>query len=108
MEVRNMMQGDAYSLAVKILNGNKEVVKPADVRDVEICVGSLRKTYGQGEVTYDADSQKWKFPLTQEETFKMLPAKVKSQVRVVWSSGDVEGYDLGYIRFNESISKEVL
>lgn len=103
-----MMQGDSYSLEVDIRNGDKKVVTPDDVSDVEICVGSLRKTYKSEEVTFDEDVQKWKFPLTQEETFKMLPAKVKAQVRVLWTSGEIEGADLGEIRVKESISKEVL
>lgn len=104
------MQGDAYALSVKIFDGDRKVVTPNDVRDVEMCVGSLRKTYKNHEIIFDGENEKneWKFPLSQEETFDMLPSRVRAQVRVVWASGDVEGIDLGYIHVAESMSKEVL
>ena len=103
-----MMQGDSYSLKVEILNSDKSVVTPADVTDVEITVGSLRKTYANNEVTYNEGLERWLFPLTQEETFRFTPAKVKAQVRVGWTDGTVEGASLGTINVLESISKEVL
>jgi len=101
-----MMQGDSYGLEIDILNADGQTITSADVSDVEITIGSLRKTYAEGEVTFEAG--KWKFPLSQTETFKMLPAKVKVQLRVKWPNGEVEGCDLGYKNIQESISKEVL
>lgn len=101
-----MMQGDSYGLSIEILNSVGEAVTSSDVSDVEVSIGSHRKTYKDGEV-YFLDGM-WVFPLTQEETFEMLPAKVKVQLRVKWLSGDVEGCDLGYQNIRESISKEVL
>ena len=101
-----IMQGDAYNLPVDILNEENIAVTPADVADVEISIGSLRKTYAAGDITYDAGQ--WIFPLTQEETFKMLPRRVKVQIRVKWLDGSVEGADLGYKNILESMSKEVL
>lgn len=103
-----MMQGDSYSLKVEILDKDKALVTPADVSDVEITVGSLRKTYANNEVTYNENLERWLFPLTQEETFRFAPARVKAQVRVVWQDGTVEGVSLGTINILESISKEVL
>lgn len=103
-----MMQGDAYSLEIEILNGEQDAVTPEDVVDVEITIGSLSKTYASDEVSYDEEREKWLFPLTQEETFKFYPARVKAQARVVWKNGDVEGASLGTINVLESISKEVL
>ena len=103
-----MMQGDSYNLKVEILNKDKTPVIPDDVSDVEITVGSLRKTYANNEVTYNEGLGKWLFPLTQEETFNFTPARVKAQVRVVMKSGIVEGVPLGTINVLESISKEVL
>ena len=104
----SMMQGDSYNLKVAILNKDQTPVTPDDVRDVEITVGSLRKTYANNEVTYNEGIEKWLFPLTQEETFKFTPAKVKAQVRIVMKSGIVEGVPLGTVNVHESISKEVL
>lgn len=103
-----MMQGDSYSLKVNILKKDKTLVLPADVSDVEITVGSLRKTYAKNEVIYNEGLERWLFPLTQEETFKFTPARVKAQVRVVLKDGTVEGIPLGTINVLESISKEVL
>lgn len=103
-----MMQGDSRSLVIEILNSDKKPVTPDAVTDVEIVVGSLKKRYKNEEVSFDTDSNKWLFPLTQEETFKMPASHVKAQVRVVWADGTVEGASLGCINVGESISKEVL
>ena len=101
-----MMQGDSYGLRIKILKADKTAVTTDDVADVEITVGSVRKTYANNEVTFD--NGEWVFPLTQEETFKFPATNVKAQVRVMWSDGGVEGASLGKIRVHESISREVL
>lgn len=101
-----MMQGDSYRLSIEIINEKGVPVTSDDVADVEITIGSLRKTFVAKEVSYE--NGKWLFPLTQEDTFKLPASRVKAQVRVVWTSGDVEGASLGEIRIQESISKEVL
>lgn len=103
-----MMQGDSYSLAVEILKADKTVLTPEEVSDVEISVGPLHKTYKKKQVVFDSENEKWKVLLTQKETFGFLPARVKLQLRVAWSNGDVEGCSLGTILIEESISKEVL
>ena len=101
-----MMQGDSYGLKVNILNSVDAVVTPDDVSDVEITVGTLSKTYKNGEVTYDG--KLWIFPITQEESFKLPVSRIKAQVRVMWTDGTIEGVSLGEIHVKESISKEVL
>lgn len=101
-----MMQGDSYGLKVEILNAVDVAVTPADVSDVEITVGSLSKTYKNGEVTHDGNL--WIFPVTQEESFKLSASRLKAQVRVKWTDGTVEGVPLGEIYVKESTSKEVL
>ena len=101
-----MMQGDSYRLSIEIINEKGVPVTSDDVADVEITIGSLRKKFVDKEVSYK--DGKWLFPLTQEDTFKLPASRVKAQVRVVWTSGDVEGASLGEIRIQESISKEVL
>ena len=102
------MQGDSYALTIEIMNSSKVYVTKTDVTNVEVMIGSLRKTYADGEVAYDSATGKWKVPLTQDETFEFPPSKVKVQARVVLANGDIEGVDLGEIRILESISKEVL
>lgn len=101
-----MMQGDSYSLGIRILNNAGNQVTPDDIKDVEITIGHLRKTYLNAEVTYQEGM--WLFPLSQQETFRYWPSSVKAQVRVVWANGIVEGKPLYGVRINESISKEVL
>lgn len=101
-----MMQGDSYGLKIEILNADGVAVTPDDISDVEITVGFIRKTYARGEIIYSDGL--WIIPLTQEETFKLPAARVKAQVRVVWSDGFVEGASLDEIRIHESISKVVL
>lgn len=101
-----MMQGDSYNLGIEILNNAGSPVTPDDVRDVEITIGHLRKTYQESELTYSDGL--WFFPIEQEDSFRLWPAAVKAQVRVMWANGVVEGKPIYGVRINESISKEVL
>ena len=101
-----MMQGDSYKLGIRILNNAGSLVTPADVKDVEITIGHLRKTYMNAQLQYNDGV--WLFPLSQQDTFQCWPSAVKAQVRVLWTNGVVEGKPLYGIRINESISKEVL
>lgn len=101
-----MMQGDSYSLGIVILNNAGSPVTPSDVRDVEITIGHLIKTYRKAELTF-VDGV-WMFPISQKDSFSMWPAAVKAQVRVAWAGGAVEGKPIYGIRNDESLSKEVL
>lgn len=104
----SIMQGDSYSIAVEILDGNKEIVSEDRISDVEIAIGTLIKSYVKKEITYDSETGKWMFPLTQEETFSYIPSIVDCTVRVRWTNGDVEGTRVKDVRILESVSKEVL
>ena len=101
-----MMQGDAYLLGISILNNAGESVTPADVEDVEITIGHLKKKYSDAALSFRGGV--WMFPLSQSETFGLLPAAPKAQVRVKWANGVIEGKPLYGVRIDESISKEVL
>ena len=101
-----MMQGDSYSLGIQILNNAGNPVTPDDIRDLEITIGPLRKTYLNAQVTFHGGL--WLFPLSQKETFGYWPSSLKAQVRVVWANGVIEGKPIYGVRVNESISKEVL
>lgn len=103
-----MMQGDSYSIAIIIEDYNGNPVTTEGVQDLEVTIGNITKKYSTGEITYSTESQFWQFPITQQETFDLLPSKVKAQLRLLWQNGDVEGVDLGYVRIKESMSKEVL
>ena len=101
-----MMQGDACNLGIRIQNNAGNSVTPTDIRDLEITIGHLRKTYGTNQLSYYNGI--WLFPLSQQETQSLSPAPVKAQVRVLWPSGVIEGQPLLGLRIRESISKEVL
>lgn len=101
-----MMQGDGCNLGIALRNNAGTPVEPADVREVEITLGRLRKTYGTGELTCSGGV--WLFPLSQGESFSLSPGPLRAQVRVVWANGVAEGTELHGITVEESISKEVL
>lgn len=101
-----MMQGDSYNLGIQILNNAGSPVTPDDIRDVEITIGSIRKTYRNAQLKYQDGV--WMFPLSQQDTFDYLPAAQKAQVRVMWANGVVEGQPIYGVRIDESLSKEVL
>ena len=101
-----MMQGDSYNIGIKIINNAGTPVAPEDIRDVEITLGQIRKTYSNAELTFSEGL--WMFPVSQNESFGVWPGPVKAQVRVAWANGVVEGKPLYGIVNTESISKEVL
>ena len=101
-----MMQGDSYYLGFTVKNNAGALVTPADIQDLEITIGHLRKTYKNLQIIYR--DGKWMFPLSQKETFGYWPKATKSQIRIMWANGIIEGKPINGVRVNESISKEVL
>lgn len=101
-----IMQGDAYYEGITVLNNAKVPVTPNDVIDLEITIGKLRKTYRNSQIIFK--NGKWLFPLSQDETFDARPMATKSQIRILWANGVVEGKPIHGIRIGEGISKEVL
>ena len=101
-----MMQGDGCNLGIVLRNNAGTPVEPADVREGEITLGRLRKTYSRGQLSFQGGV--WLFPLSQQESLGMSPGPVPAQVRVVWANGVAEGTELHGITVEESISKEVL
>lgn len=101
-----MMQGDQYRVPVSLKYIDGSSVTETDVRDVEIFVGSVRKTLADG-VIYDADEKCFYVYLTQKETFR-LSGDVNVQARILFTSGDVVGVNLGTVNFETSTSKVVL
>ena len=101
-----MMQGDSYSLGIRVLNNAGNPVTPEDIEDLEITIGHLSKSYLGAQLTFNEGM--WMFPLSQKETFGYMPSAPKAQVRVKWANGVIEGKPLYGVRIDESISKEVL
>jgi len=101
-----MMQGDAGNLGFTVVNNAGQTVTPGDILDLEITLGSLRKSFRRAQLRYH--DGKWLFPLTQEESLGLWPGPLKAQLRLLWSNGVVEGKDIHGLTLRESISKEVL
>lgn len=101
-----MMQGDQYKLPIEIktTEGN---AKPATFDDLEVFVGSVRKTLGKGEVSYDDENETFLVFLTQRETFR-LRGDVEVQLRCKFPNGDVVGISAGTVNFEKSTSRVVL
>lgn len=101
-----MMQGDQYRIPVSLKHEDGSTVTEAEVRDVEIFVGSVRKTLDDG-ISYDEREKCFYVYLTQKETFR-LSGDVRVQARILFTSGDVVGVNLGAVNFETSASKVVL
>ena len=102
-----MMQGDSYNIPIEILAENG-ATDPTVFDEVEIGIGSLVKTMGKHQVSYDAGEKVFLFPISQTESMNM-PNKVKAQVRVKLNgSNDVIGIGLGEIDIAKTMSKAVL
>lgn len=101
-----IMQGDSYDLGIEICDENGAPVTADDVADVEIVIGHMKKTLSNNEVKYGEDG--WLFPLSQEESFRLMASKPKAQVRVKWKSGEVDGAKIDISSVEESSSKAVL
>ena len=78
------------------------------VNDVEICIGCIRKTMSDGEITYDQDLKAFLFPLDQNESFRLRPGQQPAQIRIKTKSGDVIGSVIPNINIKDAISEEVL
>ena len=101
-----MMQGDSYWYGIRLRNNAKNPVTPSDVKDIEITIGHLRKTYLNAELLYS--DGRWLFFLSQKNTFGFAPRLLKVQVRVAWANGAIEGHDVYGFRIKEHIGKELL
>lgn len=101
--MKQIMQGDAYSIPVSIRAGATEIT-PDMVESVEVMVGDVAKSYPE-QMEYD-DS--WIFTLTQQESFELCSTLQPVQVRVKFKSGEVAGTQCGCVSVNGSRSREVM
>lgn len=106
----DIMRGDAYPVYVDLKQDGK-VLTSDMISELEICVGSsLRKLYSDDSVKFDADSSRWYFQLTQEETlrFPVSDLSVIARVQYPEPNDDVIGIRLGTIRVVDTNSRAVL
>ena len=101
-----MMRGDSYEIAITLTDEENQPIAPADVSEVEISLGDLKKTYTSGDVAYN--DGKWLFPVSQDETLSTVAAVSTLQVRVKYLLGDVVGAKVGNVYIVPSSSNEVL
>ena len=101
-----MMQGDQYRIPISLKHEDGSDVVANDVSEVEVFVGSVRKTLSDG-VEFDESDLVFYVYLEQKETFR-LSGDVRVQARVLFTSGDVVGVNLGSVNFETSTSKVVL
>lgn len=101
-----MMTGDAYVLPIEIsFESGKATVE--DFLEIEVTVGSVRKTLSSGDVTYDEETGEFNVRFTQEDTFK-LKGNRDVDVRLVLVNEDVIGIRAGTLEHIESQSKQVI
>ena len=102
-----MMQGDQYGLPIELLKKNGSPLTQSDVDDVEIYIGTIRKTLKSKTVSFDETDQTFVVKLTQSDTF-LLNRSIGIQARILFKNGDVIGVDLGTHNILNAISKVVL
>lgn len=101
-----MVQGDKYALPIEIkLKKGSTVITDQSVVKVRIKLGNVDDNWPNGGVTFDSESQKWLFPLTQAQTLAM--DHVRFQVRIVFANGDIFNSVPQPITIKEAIIREV-
>ena len=106
-----MVQGDKYSLPVKIVTKTKgssagTLVTDENVSRVRIRLGDSESVWPEGTLTYNSERQRWMFPLTQEQTLAMY-TNVMLQVRVVFANGDIFNSEPAQQNVKGAIIREV-
>ena len=102
-----IMQGDACRLPFQIRQDGMTIT-PEMITDLEVTVGSLRKTYLGGGITFDGEY--WYTYLSQEDTMSMTGAEyIRLRIRYLnqpWVT--VLGKRVAMLNVEEHPSAEVL
>lgn len=101
-----MMQGDQYIIPFSLTYEDGTDLVIEDVEEIEIFVGTFRKTLSAGTVGYSEDKGLY-FKITQKETF-WLKGDTVVQARLLFNGGDVIGVNLGKFNVDTAVSKVVL
>lgn len=108
MNTITIMQGDQYPLQFTLKISDTAPMPANTVGEIEVTIGTLRKTLTAGEISYDERTGGFTLPLTQEETFALDARAHKMQVRLRSKSGEVIGEDAGTLTVRAAQSKAVL
>ena len=101
-----MMQGDQYALPIQI-ETNEGIAGATTFADLEVFLGSVRKTLSGGDIEYNSDTETFNVYFTQKDTFKLNGAE-ELQIRCKFDSGDVIGIKAGSYSVEDSLSRVVL
>lgn len=101
-----MMQGDQYTLPIQI-ETSEGIADATTFADLEIFLGSVRKTLSGGDVSYSEESKSFNVYFTQKDTFKLNGAE-ELQIRCKFDSGDIIGIKAGSYNVEDSLSRVVL
>ena len=91
MKAYYVKQGDEFSIPLTI-SADGTALDNTTAELVEVMIGhEIRKTW-PGDITWDGDDGNWLVPLTQAETFAMVPGtEIPLDVRVKLTAGEVLG-----------------
>ena len=112
-------KGDQYDVPVKVTYGkNHTIVTPDNVDEMTIKIGSVSKSFPDGDLTFDSETKsfpdgdltfdsengRWLYPITAEETDLLNAGDVSFQVRIRIAD-DIIHSDIKYINISGSIIK---
>lgn len=102
-----MKQRDQYKLIVPkdIKDASNAEIALTDISSIEFSVGGMTKVYDgvSGEVTYDPANTRFEFPVTEEETASFHVGRVRCQMRVHFTDGDIIASDVVLVDVGECI-----
>lgn len=83
-------QGDQYAIPITIeRNGITQTAN--DLQKLEVVLAGINKVY-PGEVVYNSGTQKFLFPLSQEETLQLEEDSYDILVRPLFNDGSIRGW----------------
>lgn len=83
-------QGDQYAIPINI-DRNGITQTGSDLQKLEVVLAGINKTY-PGEVVYNSGTQKFLFPLTQDETLQLEEDSYDIVVRPLFNDGTIKGW----------------
>lgn len=99
-------QGDQYKIPFTIRH-KKDIVTPETAKDVSIALGDKVKRYSDGSLLFN--DGKWLFPLTAEESVKMLDW-IDCQVKIKYGDDVVHSreFSIKIKKTLEALKKEIV
>ena len=99
-----IVKGEAYSVAFTLKN-NGIVITNESVQGVRIMLGNQMATYPDGTLTYCADDQTWRFPLSQGTTYALTGETVDYQSQIM-IAGEIFSSKKRQIKVNDTMFRK--